>query len=380
MKRRDMLLGSLALGSELALASLIPVADAATPLKTLAGKSGLKLGVQASKPNLQTPEFADFITKNFNLLTPGLELRWPRLQPTPEAYSFDDADWMIAFCQEHAFLVHGHSLCSNGPTGNPPWFPSVLTRDNASRHLTDYVTTVVKRYGDRIDSWDVVNEPVIYWSKRPDGLYPGVWINLIGPEYIDVAFHAAQAADPRALRVLNCYTVEQGTPECEKTRELTLVLLQQLLKRGVPIQAVGIESHLDASAPAGGAPYSTFLAKIRDMGLQILITELDVDDSQVPGDKLTRDNVVAQRYYDYLTQVVPAGKIDKVIFWTPSDRWDWLDSTNLPAKFRRADGQPHRPGLIDETFQQKAAMSAVTAAMQRLSGSRSATSSWPPKV
>jgi endo-1,4-beta-xylanase len=384
MKRRDLLLGSLGLGASFALSELLrasPISSGGVvgSLKALAARSGLKLGVQAGKASLQVPEFVQFVTENFSLLTPGNELKWPSLRPTAETYNFEVADWMIEFCQSHGLLVHGHNLCWNSPSANPAWFPSVLTRDNARHYLTDHITTVMKRYRGRIESWDIVNEPVVFWSKRPDGLYPGIWLNLIGAEYIDIAFHAAQAADPSSLRVLNCYYVEQDNPDFEKTRELTIALLQQLLKRGVPIQAIGIESHLDASAPIGGSSYIRFIEKVRDMGLQVLITELDVDDSQVPGDKRNRDRVVAQRYYDYLTEVVPAGNTNRVIFWTPSDRWNWLNSTNLPPKFRRADNQPHRPGLLDDALQKKPAFDAVDAALQRLSGSK-ASSSWSAKL
>jgi endo-1,4-beta-xylanase len=382
MKRRDMLLGGIGLGAAFALPEILRASFAfpgvpSTSLKTIATSAGLKLGIQAGKASLQVPEFVQFITENFSLLTPGNELKWTALRPNAETYNFDVADWMIDFCQSHGLLVHGHNLCWNSPSANPAWFPSVLTHDNARQHLTDHITTVMKRYRGRIESWDIVNEPVVYWSKRPDGLYPGIWLNLLGTEYIDIAFRAAQAADPGALRVLNCYYVEQDNPDFEKTRELTLALLQQLLKRGVPIQAIGIESHLDAAAPAGGPSYLGFIEKVRAMGLQVLITELDVDDTQVSGDKRNRDNIVAQRYYDYLTEVVPAGKMNRVVFWTPSDRWNWLNSTNLPPKFRRADNQPHRPGLLDDALHQKPALDAVRAALLKLSGSKAPSSVWP---
>jgi endo-1,4-beta-xylanase len=129
----------------------------------------------------------------------------------------------------------------------------------------------------------VVNEPIVPWSKRDDGLYPGIWLNLLGPEYIEIAFHAAAAADPKALRVLNTYYVEQGTPDHEKGRRDNLRFLQQCKRRGVPIQAIGIESHLDASLPPGGPALRRFVDEVRALGLQVLITELDVNDSQVTG-------------------------------------------------------------------------------------------------
>jgi endo-1,4-beta-xylanase len=172
--------------------------------------------------------------------------------------------------------------------------------------------------------------------------------------------------------------VEQDNPDFARTRELTLILLQQLLKRGVPVQAIGIESHLDAAAPFGGPAFLEFIKKVRVLGLQVLITELDVDDSKVQGDEKERDRVVAQCYYDYLTQVVPAGKTDRIVFWTPSDRWDWLNSMQ-PAKFHRVDGKPHRPGLLDDALHRKPAMDAVAAALRALSGSKPRPGDWGDK-
>ncbi|MGD0646576.1 MAG: endo-1,4-beta-xylanase [Acidobacteriaceae bacterium] len=380
MTRRELLIDGLKLGAGLLLSRPLSAsmpADHGPPpsLKELAERSKVKVGFQASKANLQVPEFAQFVTQNFSLLTPGNELKWPRLHPTPDSYTFDDADWMVNFCQSHGMLVHGHNLCWNSPSANPSWFPSVLTRQNAAEQLTNYISTVMGHYRGQIESWDVVNEPVVFWSHRPDGLYPGVWTSLLGPQYLDIAFHAAKAADPDALRVLNCYYVEQNRPDFERTRELTISLLQQLLKRGVPVQAIGIESHLDATAPFGGLAFLEFIKRVRALGLQVLITELDVNDSAVQGDERERDRVVAQCYYDYLTQVVPAGKVDRIIFWTPSDRWDWLNSMQA-ANFHRADGKPHRPGLLDESLHPKPALQAVEAALRTLAGRKPLPGQW----
>jgi len=377
MNRREMLRRSLGLGACLTLSNLTAgsspkPAQGPGSLKMLADKAGLKLGVQAQKRDLQNPEFVQWVTENFSLLTPGNELKWPRLHPTPDSYTFDEADWMIEFCQSHGLLVHGHNLCWNSPSGNPAWLSSTLTHENAARTLVDYITTVVKRYKGRIESWDVVNEPVVAWSKRPDGLYPGIWLSLLGSNYLDIAFHAAQAADPSALRVLNCYYIEQDTPDAIRTRDFTVVLLQGMLKRNVPVQAVGIESHLSATIPSGGASFAKFLRQLSDMGLQVLFTELDVDDSEVIGDIAVRDKVVGQVYFDYLVESVPAARAKRVIFWSPSDRGNWLNS--MPqAKFHRSDGQPHRPGLLDDSYKKKPAFDSVQAALMKLSAQSKAS-------
>jgi endo-1,4-beta-xylanase len=372
MKRREFIRRGLQWGSLAAMPAVI--VDSAVAAKANSLKAppscGLKVGVQSVKAQLQDPAFAQLAIANFQMLTPGNELKWARLRTGPDSYNFTDADWMVSFAQQNGMLVHGHNLCWNAEGTNPSWFPSVLTKENARQYLTQHITTVMGRYRGRIDSWDIVNEPVVPWSKRSDGLYPGIWLNMLGPEYIDIAFHAAFAADPKALRVLNIYYVEHGIPEQEKARRDTLLLLQQCIRRGVPIQAVGIESHLDASQPPGGADLARFLHDVRALGLEVLITELDVNDTQVPGNFQARDAVVAKCYSDYLLDVVPAAHVNRLVFWTASDKGNWLNSVHSP-KFQRADGAPHRPGLLDENLIPKPAYTAVSEAIERICVNRS---------
>jgi endo-1,4-beta-xylanase len=126
-----------------------------------------------------------------------------------------------------------------------------------------------------------------------------------------------------------------------------------------------MESHLDVSAPTGGADLRTFIQQIRDMGLQMLITELDVNDTHLEGNFQIRDQAIATMYQDYLMEVVPASGTKRVIFWTPSDKWDWLNSTNIP-QFKREDGTPHRPGLFTDKLARKSAFGAVESSLREI--------------
>jgi endo-1,4-beta-xylanase len=274
---------------------------------------------------------------------------------------------MMRFAEDNKLLVHGHNLCWNA--FNPPWVDAVINKSNARQFLVQHITTVMKRYAGRIDSWDIVNEPVVPWDSRRDGLYPGVWVNSLGPEYIDIAFHTAAEADPKALRVLNFNHVEYETPDCAKTQERAIPLLKQYLGRGVPIQAIGLESHMDASQPLGDASLVRFVDTVRGMGLDVLITELDVNDTQVAGDIANRDREVARCYHDYLMRIGHAGGTKRVIFWTPSDQWVWLNSVK-GAAFQRADRMPHRAGLWDENMRPKPSYDASFAALQGVCAGR----------
>jgi endo-1,4-beta-xylanase len=269
---------------------------------------------------------------------------------------------MVNFARQHNMLFHGHNLCWNAD--NPKWTASVLNKSNARKYLTGHITSVMGRYAGQVDSWDVVNEPFAVWQGRSDGLYKGLWLDLLGPDYFDIAFGTAAQADPKALRVLNIHHVEQDTPNDRRTQQLTLQFLKQLMGRKVPIQAIGIESHLNAADPIGGQSLDNFIKEIRDMGLEVLITELDVNDTIVPGSEKDRDQLVANYYSNYLNKLIPLSGTKRVIFWTPMDGENWMDYLHT-AQYSRADGKKHRPGLLDENMQPKSAYTAVVSTLQK---------------
>src|ERR1700761_7156875 len=151
MTRREMLMDGLRFGSALLVSGQLRALQPQNKnngagLRALATAANVKLGFQASRANLEVVEFAQFMTRNFSVLTPGNEFKWPRVHPNPESYFFGDTDWLVAFCEKNNMLVHGHNLCWNSPSANPSWFPSILTRANAAKQLTDHITTVMTRY------------------------------------------------------------------------------------------------------------------------------------------------------------------------------------------------------------------------------------------
>jgi endo-1,4-beta-xylanase len=338
---------------------------AAWPLKSCV-RAGVRLGAQATWDDLKNPAFAAFLAENFNALTAGHELKCTSfLRPSPTTYNFTRADAMVEFAERHGMHFHGHNLCWNQYL--PWWVNGTLTRSNAAHYLHEHITTVVKRYGSRVGSWDVVNEPPLQSPRILNGPQaPRPWLDLIGPTYLDVAFHAAAAADSRPLRVLNLGNLEQSNWN-DGARAQALKLVEDLLKRDVPIQAIGLESHLNATEPVENDSQNSFIQAIRSHGLKILITELDINDAKVPGDFTHRDEAVARAYSDYLLKIVPRTGTEQVIFWTPWDGSDWLDSMHGPW-IDRADFGQHRPGLIDAGMRRKASFYAVADALRRTLG------------
>lgn len=333
------------------------------PLKQIGSRCGLMTGMASSKGRLQSAPDAlvDFITSNFNLLSPEGEMKWGAIRPSQGEFNFGPADWMLNFATHHGMKLRGHNLCWN--TGNPRWVQQTVNKQNAEKILVDHITTVAGRYKGKLDSWDVVNEPIAVWFNKPGGYYAGPWLDALGPEYIDVAFHATAAADPDTLRVINVHHIEQSSDDAP--RKACLDMLEGLLKRNVPVQALGLESHLDCNLAVDKESLGSFVKTVRGMGLQVLITEFDINDAKVPGDEMARDRAVADYYRNYLDIMLPISDMKRLIFWSLQDDKNWMDYMCDAPRWQRADGQcNHRPSFLNPQMQIKPSYLAVAGALE----------------
>ena len=185
--------------------------------------------------------------------------------------------------------------------------------------LTGYVTALAGRYRGQMHSLDVVNEAL---ADDGYGLRQGFWLKAFGPAYMDMAFHAARAADPGALLVYNDYGCEPGGMTGDRVRANCLKLLDGLISRGAPVQALGLQSHLFAfGEQVNQKKLRDFLAEVSARNLGILVTELDVSDEAGPSDIGARDQAVADTAARYLDVVLDNRRTSAVLTWGLTDRY-----------------------------------------------------------
>lgn len=337
-----------------------PTLEAALPLGDRATAKGLLYGAAATARKIQQDSaFAAVVARECKLLVAENDLKWRALRPTPEQFDFTRGDALAAFAQAHNLRFRGHTCVWHNAL--PDWFEQVVTHQNAEQFLTDHIRTVVGHYAGKMHSWDVVNEAIDPVGEGIDGLRDTPWHRFLGADYIDIAFHTAAAADPNALLVLNDYDLDYAIPRDAAKREAILRLLQGLVARGVPVHALGMQAHLRASEPNFDPMIlRDFLRQVADLGLKILITELDVVDQDLPRALHTRDLAVANVYQTYLDTVLQEPAVIAVLTWGLSDRYTWL------AGFRpRSDGAAPRPLPLDALLHRKPAWSAIASAFDQ---------------
>lgn len=283
-------------------------------------------------------------------------MKWSSLRPSVNAFEFGAADKMFDFASRFSQLVRGHNLCWHEQL--PKWFAATATKENALLLLTDHIRTVVGRYAGKVHSWDAVNEAVHIPDGRPDGLRNSPWLELLGPGYIELAFNAAAKADPLAKLTYNDYDIELDTAEQVAKRGQVLMLVRRLHARGVPIHAVGIQSHLQANGPQPGAGLISFVRDVAAMGLEVYITELDVNTHTLAGGSDAQDAAVAAVYKNYLGLVLPEPNVKAVLTWGITDAHTWLNESRQPWAVR-PDGARQRPLPFDEQYRPTPAFLAM---------------------
>jgi|SRR5579862_567665 len=336
LTRRALLVGAAATAAGLGVLGTTRALASAKPLRAYAADKGILFGSSISGHALKDPSFAELFKSQCAITVPESSLKWDTLCPTPDRYDFSGGDWLYGLCKSNDILMRGHTLVWEQAL--PTWFGYIVNSENANKMMVDHISKVVRHYAGKVHSWDVVNEAFQIEDGRPDGLKITPWLRLIGPEYIETAFHAAHEADPGATLVYNENWLEPDDAGTEKKRNAVLTLLTRLKKSNVPVHALGIQSHVYAEMNITGPGFNRFLQQIADLGLSFMITEMDVRERNAPADIGIRDRMIASQYYKYLSFMLQFPALKTVITWGLSDRYTWL-ATHNP----RPDGMPVRP-------------------------------------
>jgi endo-1,4-beta-xylanase len=344
-----------------ALAGLARATTPIEPLRQLAAERGILFGTYIHAGYLGHSEAYEAMVVREAALIVSSALHWDEIAPAPDRTDFAEIDKVESWAQSHQLGLRGHALL--WWRAAPRWFADLPSRDMAVKAVEGHIAAMCRHFGGRLQSWDVVNEAIKVNDGRADRLRRCVFIDKIGPDYVDIAFRAARANDPKTPLVYNEFDLELDIPEQAEKRRALLDMIDGFKKRGTPIDAVGLQSHLSTEGMAhfDEKIFSGFLHDLADRGLKILLTENDVVDRSAPSDIIERDEAVAAAYRRYLDVALANPAVKTLVNWGLTDRDSWIDTKN--PETRRKDGQPPRPLPFDDAFRPKPAYFAVADAL-----------------
>lgn len=279
-------------------------------------------------------DYRKLVAREFNLLTPENVLKWDLIRPEQGEFDFNKADELVDFAEENDMDVTGHTLVWH--MQNPDWLENRdYTETELEEILKKHIQTVVDRYSERVDAWDVVNEAV----NDEGELRESIWLRNLGKEYIEIAFREA-AKHTDAELFYNDY----GLSYDEEKRERVYRLLSNLLDRGVPIDGIGLQMHF-IGIHSDPEQVSQTIRKFQELGLEVRMTEMDVAYEKEKAPENLEETQA--EYYRKIFKTCLENEVTNLTLWGARDSESWINVfqdydekyTNSPLLFDGEGGK-----------------------------------------
>ena len=306
---------------------------------------------------------AQLLTKHFDSMTPGNDLKWSSVEPTLGTYDYTNGDALVGEAVCNNMKVRGQNLVWATGEQTPAYATGDGTNSPANQatvtaNIQEHIQSEVQHFGSKVYAWDVVNEPLD--PTQPDCLVHGPFYNVLGASYLDIAFKAAKQYAPAGTKF---FINEYSTTDPARLACLVKVV-RELRDRGVPVNAIGHEMHNQINYPTTESmaqAVDTVHENFPEIEQQI--TELDMsvynagDDTSnygnnIPPSVLAEHGWLYKQYFDAFRRL--RGKISAVTFWGMADDDTWLDSfpvdrTDYPLPFdMQLQAKPAYWGVIGE--------------------------------
>lgn len=250
-------------------AATLPASAAGATLHEAAAETGRYYGVAIAAHLMSDQQYINIANREFNMITAENEMKVDALQPQRGNFNWSSGDQIVNWARQNGKQVRGHALAWHSQ--QPGWMQN-MEGQQLRQAMLDHVTQVATYYRGKIHSWDVVNEA---FADGSSGARRNSNLQRTGDDWIEAAFRAARAADPNAKLCYNDYNIDNWSHA--KTQGVYR-MVRDFKQRGVPIDCVGFQAHFNSGNPVPSNYHET-LQNFADLGVDVQITELDIEGS-----------------------------------------------------------------------------------------------------
>ncbi|MCC2317502.1 endo-1,4-beta-xylanase [Cellulomonas chengniuliangii] len=310
----------------LAVTLAVPANAAGSTLQAAAAESGRYFGTAIAASRLNDSTYTTIANREFNMITAENEMKMDALEPNQNQFNWSSGDRIVNWARQNGKQVRGHALAWHAQ--QPGWMQN-MSGTALRNAMLNHITQVATYYRGKIHSWDVVNEA---FADGNSGGRRDSNLQRTGGDWIEAAFRAARAADPNAKLCYNDYNTDNWSHA--KTQGV-YNMVRDFKARGVPIDCVGFQAHFNSGNPVP-SNYHTTLQNFADLGVDVQITELDIEGS---------GSSQAQQYQGVVQACLSVARCTGITVWGVRDTDSW-----------RASGTPL---LFDGSGNKKAAYTSV---------------------
>jgi len=309
--------------SAIALTILAASANGYELLKDYA--KGFRIGCATNTIHYNKPEYISAM-KAFNYMVAENGCKFVSIQGTKGKFSFNDCDNHLKKAAELGMAFRGHALIWHAMA--PKWLENEDS-NTMKQSIINHITTVLKHYEGKIDTWDVVNEAIDDgsnghgWKMRNSFLYQKV------PNFIDIAFQTARQVSPKTKLFYNDYNTEGIWAKSESVYQF----VADLKKRNIPIDGVGIQYHVGIKVQPKFESINDLIGRYCKLGVEVHITELDVSCDDNCYDSDGGDSKQGQVYTNALKACLNNSCCTGFLVWGVGDNDSWREAKNKPLLF-----------------------------------------------
>ena len=312
----------------------------------------------------------DVITKNFNWVVAENCMKCEVIHPQEGVYDFTLADKFVDKAKAAGLKVQGHCLIWHSQCA--PWFHfdkdgKLVSREELKKRMREHIYTIVSHFKGRVDAWDVCNECFEDDGSPRKSLF---W-QILGTDYIPLAFQYAHEADPNVQLFYNDYSMNKPTKV-----EGVANFFRPLIEQGLPVTAIGMQGHMILEDAKELLPqYDHSIKTIAALGVPTFFSELDLSVLPNPygfsganvSDRFTytpekdpfkegltkeKEAEINQYWVDFYKMLIPhKDDILRVNFWCLNDANSWRNDFPIQGRSDYAtlyDRQNQPKGMIQE--------------------------------
>lgn len=276
-------------------------------LGSAAAAKGRYFGTAVAANHLGESAYAGTLDREFNAVTPENEMKWDATEPTRNTFTFGAADQIAAHAQGQGMKLRGHTLVWHSQL--PSWV-SGLGASDLRTAMNNHITQVMQHYKGKIYAWDVVNEA--FQDGTSGARRSSPFQDKLGNGFIEEAFRTARTADPDAKLCYNDY----NTDGVNAKSNAVYAMVKDFKARGVPIDCVGFQSHFNSASPVP-SDYQANLQRFADLGVDVQITELDIEGS---------GTAQAGNYANVVKACLAVTRCTGITVWGITDKYSWRSS------------------------------------------------------